>query len=312
MAEAHGLLRARATHDVDEVRRAETLARAVRRRQHLLRIARRVDALRGVEAHVAVAARLDTLAEVLEQRHPPARGRLAIAEQRIEALVLAPPSLRPRVLVLDELPAHPDVGKPVEHVRLGRRPVASRAANLLIVRLDASRQVGMEDIAHIRLVDAHPERDGGDHDHARLGHELVLVRLALRGVHPRMVGQRPHPGGCEQRRRLLGLLPRKAVDDAALARVRGDEAGELAFPLALHLHREADVRAVEAEYELLDRAREQLLGDVAARHLVGGRGQCRDGNPREERAQPAELRVLRPECRTPLRDAVRLVDGEQP
>ena len=197
-------------------------------------------------------------------------------------------------------------------MRLGRRAVATGAANLLVVRLDAARKVGMEDVAHVRLVDAHPEGDGRDDHHPGLGHEHVLVRLALGGVHPRVIGQRPHPGRREQRRRLLGLSPREAVHDAALAGVAGDEARELALPLALHLHREADVRPVEAEHELFDRAAEELLGDVAAGHLVGGRGQGRDGDPRKQLAQPAELRVLRPERRAPLRDAVRLVDGDQP
>ena len=58
-------------------------------------------------------------------------------------------------------------------------------------------------------------------------------------------------------------------------------------------------------------AAEQLLGDVVAGHLVGGRRQRGDGNPGEERAQTAQVLVFRAEGRAPLRDAVGLVDGEE-
>ena len=71
-----------------------------------------------------------------------------------------------RVLFLDELATHSDVVEAVEHVRIGGRAVAPGAADLLIVGLDAARQVGMEDVAHVRLVDPHAEGDGGDDDHA--------------------------------------------------------------------------------------------------------------------------------------------------
>ena len=52
-----------------------------------------------------------------------------------------------RVLFLDELATHSDVVEAVEHVRIGGRAVAPGAADLLVVGLDAARQVGMEDVA---------------------------------------------------------------------------------------------------------------------------------------------------------------------
>ena len=42
--------------------------------------------------------------------------------------------------------------------------VAAGAADLLVVALEAAGQRGVDDRAHVRLVDAHAERDGGD-DH---------------------------------------------------------------------------------------------------------------------------------------------------
>ena len=287
MAEAPDLLRLRAAQDVDDMRRAEALAGPVDRRQDLPRVLGAVDALRRIEADIAVAAGLDPLPEILQQRRPPAGRRLAIAEQRVETLVLAALAVGPRILVLDELPAHPDVREPVEHVRLGRPAVAPGAADLLVVGLDAARQVGMEDVAHVGLVDPHAEGDRGDDDHARLGHEKVLVRLAVRRIHAGVVGQRPDPVRGQQRRGLFGLPARQAVDDAALAVMAGDEVAQLPFPVPLHRHRQADVGPVEAEHELLDLAAEQLVHDVVPGHLVGGRRQRGERNAGKERPQPA-------------------------
>ena len=312
MAEARDLVRPGPPQDVDQVRGPEALARPVRCREDFSRILGPVDALGRVEADVAVAARLDPLPEILQQRHPPAGRRLAVAEQGIEALVLPALAVRTRILVLDELAAHPDVLEAVEHVRLGRGAVAARAADLLIIGLHAAGQIGVEDVAHVRLVDPHAESDGGDDHHARLGHESVLVRLPRLLLHARVVGERAHPVPRQHGGGLLGLAARQAVDDAALALVPGDEVPKLPLPVALHLHRELDVGAVEAEHELPGPSSEQLVHDVVPRHFVGGRRQRRDGDAGEEIAQAAEVLVFRPEGRAPLRDAVGLVDGEEP
>ena len=197
-------------------------------------------------------------------------------------------------------------------MRLGRRPVAPGPADLLVVGLDAARQVGMEDVAHVGLVDPHAEGDRGDDDHARFGHEQVLVRLPVRRTHAGVIGQRADPVRRQQRRRLFGLPARQAVDDAALAVMAGDEVAQLPLPVPLHRHREPDVRAVEPEHELFDRAAEQPVRDVVPGHLVGGRRQRGEGNAGKEVPQPAQVGVFRPEGRAPLRDAMRLVDGEQP
>ena len=55
MAEAPDLLRLRAAQDVDDMRRAEALAGPVDRRQDLPCVLRPVDALRRIEADIAVA-----------------------------------------------------------------------------------------------------------------------------------------------------------------------------------------------------------------------------------------------------------------
>jgi hypothetical protein len=54
---------------------------------------------------------------------------------------------------------------------VGRQAVAAGAAGLLVVGLDALRQVQVGDEAHVRLVDAHAEGDGGDDDDALAAQE---------------------------------------------------------------------------------------------------------------------------------------------
>jgi len=58
------------------------------------------------------------------------------------------------------------------------------------------------------------------------------------------------------------------------------------------------------------RLREELLGDVGLRLAVGGRGQRRDRNAAQRFARLGQQTVFGPEVMAPLRDAMRLVDGE--
>ena len=176
--------------------------------------------------------------------------------------MLPAPALRTRVLIFDEPAAHPNVIQPIEHVSLGGVAVAPGPTELLVIGLHAARKIRVEDIPDVRLVDPHAESDGR-HDHdAGIGHEDVLVGFTLPGLHARMIGQRAHPIRRQHGSGLLRLLPREAIDDSASAFMARDEAPQLPLPAALHLHRERDIGAVEAEHELLDPAVEQSLDDV--------------------------------------------------
>ena len=77
---------------------------------------------------------------------------------------------------------------PVEEDRLGGLAVAPGAADLLVVGVDRVRRPGVEDEAHVRLVDPHAEGGGRD-DHLDLvGHEAVLELAAVLRRQPRVVG----------------------------------------------------------------------------------------------------------------------------
>src|SRR5581483_10103152 len=106
VAEAPHPLGGVADQDVGKVVRAEALAGAVHRRQHLLRRDRAVPAFdRGPAAIVAMAARIvAALAEIAEQRLTPAGDRFAIADRRLGLLPLDLAPARVRVRRLGEPP----------------------------------------------------------------------------------------------------------------------------------------------------------------------------------------------------------------
>ena len=135
MAGLGDLLCQRPPQHIDDVDGAEALPGPINRRDGLLPLRRAVHHVGGVEADVAVPARLDPFAEIGEQDAPPAGGGLAIAKQRVEAPMLAPLALLAGLFLLDEHSAHADVAQPVQHVCLGRSVVASGAADLLVIRL---------------------------------------------------------------------------------------------------------------------------------------------------------------------------------
>jgi len=77
----------------------------------------------------------------------------------------------------------------------------------------------MADEAHVRLVDAHAEGDGGDDDHAILVDEAVLIGLAGARVQPGMIGQRADAGLVQRLRRVLDLRARQAIHDTGIVRM---------------------------------------------------------------------------------------------
>jgi hypothetical protein len=120
--------------------------------------------------------------------------------------------------------------KPVGEPGVGGQPVATGATGLLIVGLDALRQVQVGDKAHVRLIDAHAEGDGGDDDDALAAQELGLVGAAHVGRQAGMIGQRVEALALQEGRGVVHLLAREAVDDTGVARVLGAQELEQLLP----------------------------------------------------------------------------------
>ncbi len=81
----------------------------------------------------------------------------------------------------------------------------------------------MRHIAHVRLVDAHAEGNGGDEAQVFLFQEGILVGIAKRPVHAGMIGQRADALPVQPLGRVLDLGARQAIDDAAVALVPRQE-----------------------------------------------------------------------------------------
>ncbi len=303
-----------AAQHVDDVAGPEALAGAVDGRERLARKLGAVEARRPLQAAVAVAAAAGALLAEIAQEHLAAAARgLAVAEHRLQLLPVdvALPFAR-GVGAGQEAAQLADIVQPVEHVGLGRQAVAPGAAGLLVVGLEALGQVQVQHEAHVRLVDAHAEGDGGDHDQAVLLEEPVLVRGADVLVQPGMVGECWDAGPAEHVRGGVHLAARQAVDDAAAAGLLALEVvQELRLGLQLGHHTVADVGPVEAGDERAALAEIEPLDDLAPGGRVGRGGQRQARHGREALVQDLELEIVGPEVVAPLRDAVGLVDGEQ-
>ena len=106
-----------------------------------------------------------------------------------------------------------EVGGPVEQPGVGRLAVAAGAAELLVVGVERAGDVRVQDPAHVRLVDAHPERDGGADDPSGAAEERVHPSAALRGGEAGVIQGRAVSGREQHVPRELGARARGRVDD---------------------------------------------------------------------------------------------------
>ena len=197
-------------------------------------------------------------------------------------------------------------------MRLGRTSVAACPPDFLIIGFQAARQIRVEYISDIRLVDAHAKRDGRHHHDASFGHEALLVGVARLLGHAGVIRQRPHLVLPKKRGHLFGLLARQAVHNAAAPWMPLHEIEQLALAVVARFDTELDVRSVETQHQRFHPATEQPHSDVDARRFVGGSGQSNDRHIRENITQPRQGLIFTAKGRAPLRNAMRLVHGNQP
>ena len=171
----------------------------------------------------------------------------------------------------------------------------------------------MQHEAHVGLVDAHAERRRGDDDVDVARHEALLHVGAVGRLHPRVVGRRLHAVLGHRLGVRLGALAGGRVDDARLGRAHGPQDDRLALLLVVPvaLHRQVQVRPVEAAHDLRGVLQVQPLDDLLADRRRGGRREREHGRVAEPLDDVAELEVVGAEVVAPRRQAVRLVDDEQ-
>ena len=116
----------------------------------------------------------------------------------------------------------------------------------------------------------------------------------------------------QEGRHLLGSVARRAVDDTGLPFMTiTDEAQQLLIAITLLDDPVADVGAIEAGDEGLGILQGQPVDDLTAGEVVGGGGERNAWHIWKFIGQATQPDVLRPKVVPPLRDAVRLINGNQ-
>jgi len=141
---------------------------------------------RGV-AEVAFAAGDLRLAKIAKQRVAAAFECFGQTQKGVQPGVVCAFTLRIRKPFVDLLAAKADVVGAVKRQRVGRRAIAARAADFLVIAFDGFGQVGMGDPAHVGFVDAHAEGDCGHDNQAVFARETRLYLAAQIGVHAAVV-----------------------------------------------------------------------------------------------------------------------------
>ena len=199
---------------------AETLAGAIHAGQRLAGRFGAVPYLGRAEAGITIAAGLfEPVTEILQQGLAAAGSDLAQPQQGVQLVPLHPLVAFIRLGAVDHLTQGDHVLQAVHHPGVRGFAVAPGAARLLVIGLHALGQIQMGDEAHVRLVDAHAEGDGGADDDPVLAQKTRLVPPANLGGQAGMVGQGREPLFPEEGRRALHLLARQAVDDARIAQM---------------------------------------------------------------------------------------------
>ena len=86
-----------------------------------------------------------------------------------------------------------DVALGKEQGALRGLTIATRPAGLLVVVLNAFRQVGMNNIADVGFINPHAEGYGGNNNVHFIADKGLLVAFAIGVAEACMVGQRPEP-----------------------------------------------------------------------------------------------------------------------
>ncbi len=197
-----------------------------------------------------------------------------------------------------------------------RSAVSPRPAGLLVVGLERAGHGGMADRPHVGLVDPHAEGIGGD-DHSHLaGHEPLLGGRAHVSPQPRVV----HRHLLAER---AGNEPRHLLAGAARAGVhnRGQCSGlrECRCEPAAFVDRGGAPNDGKREIGPVEPGRDadRVAQGEPTCDVIGHGRRCgrRESHRRPGTDAPRGVRqkeVIGAEVVTPLRDAVRLVDHEQP
>ncbi|RML88107.1 hypothetical protein ALQ88_05894 [Pseudomonas savastanoi] len=312
MAEAFYLVVGFAQQHIDQMTDAITLAGTVDGRQRLTRRLGGIPGLHAIDAIVAMPAWLGhVFVEIGQQGLSAATGFFAQGEHGVELVLLQTLMALVTFGVLQHLLEHQHVLQTVSHPGIGRQAITPGPAGFLIVGLKRFGQVHVRNKTHVGFVDAHAERDGRHHDQPFLIKEAFLVGSTCFRGQPGVIRQRGIAVFAQKYGHFIDFLARQAVDNASIAAPFGEERQQLFARLFLGHDAIEDVWPVEAGQKALGVLQVQARDDFFTGTLVGGGSQRNARHIRKQLGQLPQLQVLRAEIMTPLRYAVRFINGKQ-
>ena len=171
----------------------------------------------------------------------------------------------------------------------------------------------MDDESHIRLVDAHPERDRRDNDVDIIALKGLLIARPFVGLEAGMIRECPKAVCIEKLRRLLDAFPALAVHNATFAGMHANEREHLCAgvaALSLFSCRDLEIRPEERSLEAGRFSHAKLSQNIQRDASCCGCCQCEDRDV-ELLLESLQASVRRTEIVSPLADAVRFIDHEQ-
>ena len=293
---------------------AETIffADAIDTRKKFLRGQRAIKRGARRQAVVARAAIIGGkfFAEIRQQFCPPAARALGVVNHLLQLFAGNFLFLRIGFLVNETSLFHHVAGAEEQNA-FARQTVAARAAGFLIIAFDVFRQIVVNDEAHVRLVDAHAEGDGGaDHAHI-VAQKKFLVFAAFLGREAGVIGPRLHAVLGEIGGDALGGLARLAIHDAAFLGPCAEKMQQLVVGLVFRNDAVGQVGTIETGDITFRLAQFQMRDDVLAHAAGGGGGKRHEWHFREKFPQIGNLAVFRTKIVAPFADAMRLVHGDE-
>ena len=203
-----------------------------------------------------------------------------------------------------------------EQQAAGGPPVAAGAPDLLVVGLQRGGHCGVGDRPHVGFIDPHPERVRRDDDRHLARHEPFLGPVSNPAIKPGVVGERLDAELTSKLiRQLLARRPRPGIDDRRqrihLAERRRQPAPFVDRVAARHdgQHKVRPVKPGRHSQWIAQGEPADDVGRDGGRRRRGERERCACA---DRLGGLGKGKVVRSKVVAPLRDAVRLVDDEQP
>ena len=234
----------------------------------------------------------------VESQLPAFTGLIRYLVKNVYFLVNVLNEIQPRESSILNLAYTGKVGGIPEQHGIGRLAVASGPAGLLEISLGTVRKVKMDDEPDVRLVDAHPESVGTDHDPDLPGFPRFLPLRPDERAETGMVERAGHPLRGEEGSRLLAFRPVPHIDYPGTIDSPAD-IQELPFLVGTLPHHITEIGPLETGFQHQLFPEGQLLHNVFG-NTGGGRGGEGDDRGMDSLPQLPDLQVIRPEIISPL------------